>query len=126
MLPKLIEHRFMNRIFYALSGPRRVLPGWVRVPGRGPTPAYGLLRGIHWFYSRWRTHSELSPSRSGQYGLLLGVTLAGISLFVLQGPMRPWLGSLSFTVDLMVRTAIYAAVIVPIQFFQLGDTRSVS
>ena len=35
--------------------------------------------------------------------------------------MRPWLGSLSFTVDLMVRTAIYAAVIVPIQFFQLGD-----
>jgi adenylate cyclase len=55
------------------------------------------------------------------YGLLLGVTLAGISLFVLQGPMRPWLGSLSFTVDLMVRTAIYAAVIVPIQFFQLGD-----
>src|SRR5246127_116111 len=55
------------------------------------------------------------------YGLLLGVTLAGISLFVLQGPMRPWLGSLSFTVNLMVRTAIYAAVIVPIQFFQLGD-----
>jgi len=35
--------------------------------------------------------------------------------------MRPWLGSLSFTVNLMVRTAIYAAVIVPIQFFQLGD-----
>jgi hypothetical protein len=28
----------MNRIFYALSGPRRVLPGWVRVPGRGPIP----------------------------------------------------------------------------------------
>jgi adenylate cyclase len=55
------------------------------------------------------------------YGLLLGVTLAGISLFVLQGPMRPWLRSLSFTVDLMVRTAIYAAIIVPIQFFQLGD-----
>jgi adenylate cyclase len=55
------------------------------------------------------------------YGLLLGLTLSGISLFVLQGPMRPWLGSLSFTVDLMVRTAIYAAVIVPIQFFQLGD-----
>ena len=60
-------------------------------------------------------------SPSAAYGLLLGVTLAGISLFVLQGPMRPWLGSLSFTVDLMVRTAIYAAVIVPIQFFQLGD-----
>ena len=55
------------------------------------------------------------------YGLLLGVTLAGISLFLLQGPMQLWLGSLSFTANLMVRSAIYAAIIVPIQFFQLGD-----
>jgi adenylate cyclase len=55
------------------------------------------------------------------YGLLLGVTLAGLTLFVLQGPMRQWLGGLSFTANLMVRTAIYAAVIVPIQFFQLGE-----
>ena len=55
------------------------------------------------------------------YGLILGVPLASISLFVLQGPMRGWLGSLSFTADLMVRSAIYAAIIVPIQFFQLGD-----
>jgi len=55
------------------------------------------------------------------YGFLLGVTLAGISLFVLQGPMRPWLGSLSFTINLLVRTAIYAAIIVPILYFQLGE-----
>jgi len=55
------------------------------------------------------------------YGLTLGVTLASISLFVLQGPMRGWLGSLSFTANLMVRSAIYAAIILPIQFFQLGD-----
>jgi adenylate cyclase len=55
------------------------------------------------------------------YGLLLGVTMGGVSLFVLQGPMRPWLGSLSFTVNLMVRTAIYAAIIVPALYFQLGD-----
>jgi adenylate cyclase len=55
------------------------------------------------------------------YGLLLGFTLGGISLFVLQGQMRPWLGSLSFTINLLVRTAIYAAIIVPILYFQLGD-----
>jgi adenylate cyclase len=55
------------------------------------------------------------------YGLTLGLTLTSISLFVLQGPMRGWLGSLSFTADLMVRSAIYAAIIVPFQFFQLGD-----
>jgi adenylate cyclase len=42
------------------------------------------------------------------YGLLLGVTLAGISLFVLQGPMRPWLGSLSFT-DLSGSSVSYPA-----------------
>jgi adenylate cyclase len=35
--------------------------------------------------------------------------------------MRAWLGSLSFTADLVVRSAIYAAIIVPILFFQLGE-----
>jgi adenylate cyclase len=54
------------------------------------------------------------------YGLMIALPLASISLFLLQGPMRGWLGSLSFTADLVVRSAIYAAVIVPIQFFQLG------
>ncbi len=54
------------------------------------------------------------------YGLLLSVLLGGITLFVLQGPMRVWLGGLSFTVNLLVRSAIYAAIILPIQFFQLG------
>jgi len=55
------------------------------------------------------------------YGLLLGVTMGSISLFVLQGPMRSWLGSLSFTTNLMARTTIYAAIIVPILYFQLGN-----
>jgi adenylate cyclase len=54
------------------------------------------------------------------YGLLISAPLAGISLFVLEGPMRLWLGGLSFTANLMVRSAIYAAIIVPILFFQLG------
>jgi len=55
------------------------------------------------------------------YGLLLGTALGGISLFVLEGPMRVWLGGLSFTANLIVRSAIYAVIIVPIQFFQLGE-----
>jgi adenylate cyclase len=55
------------------------------------------------------------------HGLLISVTIGGIELFVLQGPMRAWLGSLSFTAGLMVRSAIYAAIIIPIQFFQLGS-----
>jgi adenylate cyclase len=55
------------------------------------------------------------------YGLLISAAIASISLFVLEGPMRLWLGDLSFTANLMVRSAIYAAIIVPILFFQLGS-----
>jgi adenylate cyclase len=55
------------------------------------------------------------------YGLLLGTTIAGVTLFVLDGPLRAWLGSLSFTANLLVRSAVYAAIILPIQFFQLGE-----
>jgi adenylate cyclase len=58
------------------------------------------------------------------YGLLISAPIMGISLFVLEGPMRVWLGGLSFTANLMVRSAIYAAIIVPILFFQLGTVLS--
>ena len=55
------------------------------------------------------------------YGLLLSVAIGGISLFVLEGPMRGWLRGLSFTASLISRSAIYAAIIIPILFFQLGE-----
>jgi adenylate cyclase len=54
------------------------------------------------------------------YGLLISAAMTGISRFVLDGPLREWLGGLSFTATLMVRSAIYAAIIVPILFFQVG------
>jgi len=54
------------------------------------------------------------------YALLISVTIAGITLFVLQGPMRMWLGGLSFAANLIVRSAIYAAIIVPVLHFKLG------
>jgi adenylate cyclase len=54
------------------------------------------------------------------YGLLISVLVTSISLFVLEGPMRVWLGGLSFTANLIVRSTIYSAIIVPILFFQLG------
>ena len=55
------------------------------------------------------------------YGLVISGVIASISIFVLEGPMRLWLGGLSFTANLMVRSAIYAAIIVPILYFQLGS-----
>ena len=41
---------------------------------------------------------------------------------MLEGPLWAWLSDLSFTTQLMVRSAIYAAVIVAIQLFQLGES----
>ena len=49
--------------------------------------------------------------------LLISVAMASISQFVLEGLLRPWLGTLSFTANLIVRRFFYAAIIVPILFF---------
>ena len=73
-------------------------------------------------FSFARGYTSLAGIAVGvSYGVLLTVPIAGIALFVLQGPMRPWLGSLSFTAGLLVRSAIFAAIIVPTLFFQLGS-----
>jgi adenylate cyclase len=55
------------------------------------------------------------------YGLLLCVAIGGVELFVLDGLMRDWLSRLSFTVNLIVRSTIYAAIIMIIQGFHLGE-----
>jgi adenylate cyclase len=55
------------------------------------------------------------------YALILSLAIGGVSLFVLEGPMRMWLGGLSFTANLAVRSAIYAAIIIPTQYFELGS-----
>jgi adenylate cyclase len=55
------------------------------------------------------------------YGFIFSFTIGGISLFALQGPMRMWLGGLSFAANLAVRSAICAAIIVPTLYFQLGE-----
>jgi adenylate cyclase len=65
--------------------------------------------------------SHASMVAGTAYGLLLSGTLGGVELFVLDGPMRDWLGRLSFTKSLIVRSTIYAAIIVIIQGFSLGE-----
>jgi adenylate cyclase len=52
------------------------------------------------------------------FGFITSVVIGGVELFVLDGPMRDWLGGLSFTANLMVRSAIYAAFILIIQLSQ--------
>jgi adenylate cyclase len=81
--------------------------------------AGGIIGGI--VFPVMLGHTSASDIAAGiTYGLLIAIMIGGIEVFVVEGPMRNWLGGLSFTTNLMVRSAIYAAIIIPIQFFHLG------
>ena len=82
--------------------------------------AAGTVAGLSVNFLQGRTSHASMDARTA-YGLLLSVTLGGVELFVLDGPMRDWLGRLSFTTSLIARSATYAAIIVIIQGFSLGE-----
>jgi adenylate cyclase len=82
--------------------------------------AAGTIAGLAVNFAQGRT-SPSSMVVGIVYGLLMSVAIGSLELFVLQGPIRVWLGSLSFTANLIVRSAIYAAIIMVIQFFQSGE-----
>ena len=66
-------------------------------------------------------HSSLADVIAGAIdGMLLGLALGCLELFVLNGPLRDWLTRLPFTTNLIVRSAIYAAIIVTLQWLQAG------
>jgi adenylate cyclase len=72
--------------------------------------------------ARARDHTSVPDMISGStYGLLIGLTIGGLEQFVLEGSMRAWLGSLSFTVNLLIRSAMYAAIIMGLQLLQVGE-----
>ena len=80
----------------------------------------GTIAGFAVSFALGRT-SLTSMAVGVVYGLLISATIGGVELFVLDGPMRAWLGNLSFTANLIVRSAIYASIIVIVQLFQLGE-----
>ena len=53
------------------------------------------------------------------YGILISASIGAFE-FAAAGPMREWLGALPFSASLAVRSVFYAAVIVLIQYFELG------
>jgi adenylate cyclase len=80
----------------------------------------GIVAGIAFNVARGR----LTPAGMVvgiTYGLLLSAVLGSIELFVLEGPLRAWLSGFSFTVNLMVRSAIYAVITVAVQFLEPGE-----
>ncbi|HEV7880339.1 adenylate/guanylate cyclase domain-containing protein [Bradyrhizobium sp.] len=80
----------------------------------------GTIAGFAVSFALGRT-SPTSMAVGVVYGLLISATIGGVELFVLDGPMRAWLGNLSFTANLIARSAIYASIIVIIQLFQPGE-----
>ncbi|HEX7791502.1 MAG TPA: adenylate/guanylate cyclase domain-containing protein [Afipia sp.] len=54
------------------------------------------------------------------YGVLISGAIGMFEFLASSGPLRDWLGSLSLSASLAVRSAFYAAVIIPVQYFELG------
>jgi adenylate cyclase len=86
----------------------------------GVIVAASVIGAVAFVFAQGYT-SLISIAVGISYGLILSLAIGGISAFVLEGPMRMWLGGLSFTANLAVRSAIYAAIIIPTQYFQLGS-----
>jgi adenylate cyclase len=80
----------------------------------------GLAAGLAINVAQGRT-SPSSMVVGVSYGMLICIAIGCVELFVLDGPMRVWLGGLSFTANLIVRSTIYAAIIIVIQLSQAGE-----
>src|SRR3984957_16770961 len=77
----------------------------------------GTIAGLGVNFAQGRTSSSLMAVGIA-FGFISRVVIGGVELFVLDGSMRDWLRGLSFMANLMVRSAIYAALILTIQFSQ--------
>ncbi len=82
--------------------------------------AVGTIVGIAVNLAQSRT-SPSSIVVGAAYGLQMCIAIGVLELFVLDGALRTRLGALSFTKNLLVRSAIYAAIITLIQSSQLGE-----
>jgi adenylate cyclase len=80
----------------------------------------GTIAGLAINFAQGRT-SPASMMIGAVYGFLMSISIGVVELFVLDGPMRDWLGDLSFTASLIARSAIYAVIIMLIQMFQSGE-----
>src|ERR1700761_3171592 len=68
---------------------------------------------------------NVPQGRSALVGLGYGISMSGVlgavEVFALSGSMRNWLSQFPFTVELAIRSAIYAVIIAVLQWFQPGE-----
>ena len=107
MLPLLARQPDEGRMNARLERKLRLLSGIV---------AAGIIAGI-----AFSAAMDRSLIAGVAYGLLISLMLGGIELFIMEGPMLVWLSGLSFMKNLIVRSAIYAAIIMILQWFQVGE-----
>lgn len=85
-----------------------------------PIVAVGFIAGI--VFNVALGHIAPIPLAVGAaYGSVISAVLGSIELFVLEGWLRIWLGGLSFSARLMVRSTVYVAIIALIQLLHLGE-----
>jgi adenylate cyclase len=54
-------------------------------------------------------------------GILISIMLGGLEVLVADGPIRTWISGQSFTVGLLLKSAIYAVVILGLQWFPVAE-----
>lgn len=80
----------------------------------------GVVAGLIFVGEQGRTSSS-TLAAAVAYGLLISLSIGILELFVADGALRAWFDRLPFTANLVLRSVIYAAVIVSIQVLQLGS-----
>uniref|UniRef100_Q07T84 Putative adenylate/guanylate cyclase n=1 Tax=Rhodopseudomonas palustris (strain BisA53) TaxID=316055 RepID=Q07T84_RHOP5 len=83
----------------------------------------GMIAGLGFVVARGHT-SPAALLAGIIYGVMISGSIALFEIFVADSPVRGWLGSLPFTLNVLVRSAIYAAIIIPIQYFEVGTMLS--
>jgi adenylate cyclase len=67
-----------------------------------------------------RQQGSSIPGNMG-YAMLMSGVLGAMELFVLGGPLRAWLSAMSFTRNLVIRSAFYVLIIAALQWLQFND-----
>lgn len=80
----------------------------------------GVIGGLLFVVSQGHT-SPGDLATGIAYGVLISLAIFTVELFLATGPMQQWFDRLSFMSTLLLRSLIYAAIIIPIQYYELGS-----